>query len=54
MQSLSDKIFRIYLNFVVVWVTLALLFDITMITLHFVDDKLPRKVITHLEKKMTI
>jgi hypothetical protein len=57
MQSRLDKLgkslFQIYIIVVLIWVHIALLFDITMITLHFVDDSLSRKVLTQIEQKIT-
>ena len=53
MQSQLNKIlnilFEIYLGMVLVWVHIALLFDLAMLTLHFMDrDDLIRETINHI------
>lgn len=49
MNTLGNKLFRWYVYLVLIWVITALLFDITMITLHFMDrEDLSKQLISKI------
>ena len=49
MSTLGNKLFRWYVYLVLIWVHIALLFDITMITLHFMGrEDLSKQLISKI------
>ena len=49
MNTIGNKLFRVYLILVLIWVHIAILFDITMITLHFMNrEDLSKQLISKI------
>ena len=52
MQKIGEKIFMGYLVLVGIWVSFALIFEATMMTLHFTNPDLATKIGREIEWKI--
>ena len=49
MSTIINRLFKVYVIVVLIWVHVALLFDITMIVLHFMDrEDLSKQLISKI------
>jgi hypothetical protein len=52
LKNIGEKLFTGYLCLVCVWIVFALLFDATMLTLHFTNPDLAAKIGNEIEWKI--
>jgi hypothetical protein len=52
MKFMKEKLFNVFLRFCLAWVLFALCFDIFMVTVHYTDTNLERKIVNEISWKI--